>query len=181
MELPEPDRRVTPEVQILPNFATASLIERNFSMNGILECSVLSRFCAFPLGEHPRRQRAEAVLRLNPIIGRAQASVCRDFEVDRALAGLSAGMALDLHDRSSPPTTQLYTPIAAHPPVASPRGRNSRIVQFMAIIAVGGRKGGIGKSTIVGNLAGGIRQDGAARRGARCGSPAQPRGLGATG
>ena len=28
---------------------------------------------------------------------------------------------------------------------------------------------------------GGIRQDGAARRGARCGSPAQPRGLGATG
>jgi chromosome partitioning protein len=74
--------------------------------------------------------------------------------VDRALAGLSAGMALDLHDHSSPPPTLLYTPIAAHPPMASPRGRNSRIVQFMAIIAVGGRKGGIGKSTIVGNLAG---------------------------
>jgi MFS family permease len=29
--------------QILPNFATASLMDRNFSMNGIMVCSVLSR------------------------------------------------------------------------------------------------------------------------------------------
>ena len=35
----------------------------------------------------------------------------------------------------------------------APTQRNSRIVLFMAIIAVGGRKGGVGKSTIVGNLA----------------------------